>query len=159
MFRKLAVIIFILLIIPNLIYSKAENNSSLDSIKQEFLKLRQWEKELQEKETRLKKLELDIIEKEEKLKEIKNEISEIYNKVKEMREENIKDLSTIYSKMKPEQAAEVINKMDVNLAVKIFLKMKPNKTAKILNIINKDKAVKITEKLALYGIKINIGGR
>ena len=158
--KKLALIILVLcLILPATGYSKSDNDKTLTSVKKEHEKLQQWEKELKEKELRLKKIELDIVSKEEKLKNIKSEITNIYNEIKKMKEENVKDLAIIYSKMKPAQAAEIINKMDDALAVKIFLKMQPNKTAKILNIVNKDKAVKITEKLALFGIKINIGGR
>jgi flagellar motility protein MotE (MotC chaperone) len=83
--------------------------------------------------------------------------SKILSEIKSIRDANVESLATVYSKMKPADSAQIINAMDNELAVKIFLKMKPNKVAKILNIVNRNKAVKITEKLALYGLKLNVG--
>ena len=143
----------------SLALSKQTEDQQIKSIKEEQQKLLQWQKELQQKEERLKKIELDIIEKEAKIDEMKKEILSIYKNIKAIQNANVAELATIYSKMKPNEASQVISQMDVDLAVKIFLKMKPNKIAKILNLLNREKAVKITEKLALFGVKINPGGQ
>ncbi len=140
-------------------FTKQAKEFQLQSIKEEQQKLLQWQKELKQKEERLKKIELDIIEKEAKMDKIREEISSIYKNIKAIQNANVTELATIYSKMKPNEASQVISQMDVDLAVKIFLKMKPNKIAKILNLLNREKAVKITEKLALFGVKINPGGQ
>ncbi|GEM_PF-4663187 len=164
MSRLSIAIINLLLIIPCLIFADVKDNNSypssqsLDSIKLEAQRLKEWENLLKERENRLKKIEIQIVEREEKLKEIRDNISNTYNEIIKMREANVADLAVIYSKMKYDEAAKVIEKMDVDLATKIFLKMQPNKIAKILNIIDKGKAVEITSKLALEGIKINLEG-
>ncbi len=131
----------------------------LFNLKKEYLRLKAWETMLQDQEKRLKRLELEILTQQKEIEKIQEKITEIVNEINQIREANVSQLAIVYSKMKPENSSQIINNMPVDLAVKIFLKMKPNKVAKILNFVNREKAIKITEKLALYGIKINLRGQ
>ena len=135
------------------------NKNSLKSVRLEYKKLQQWEETLKQKEDIIKEMELSLIKEQSKLKEIMNKTSKILTEIKKIRDANVKSLATVYSKMKPEDSSQIVNAMDVDLAVKIFLKMQPNKIAKILNLVNREKAVKITGKLALYGVKLNVGAQ
>ena len=159
--KKLNFILVILFLIPGLLLAKNERPKEqvLLNLKKEYDKLKIWEKQLKEQEKRLKRIELQILSNQEAIMNMQKQISKILQEIKEIREANVSQLAIVYSKMKPENAADVINNMPTDLAVKIFLKMKPNKIAKILNIVNRQKAISITEKLALYGIKINLRGQ
>ncbi len=129
------------------------------NLKKEYEKLKQWQIMLNDQEKRLKRLELEILTQEEQIEKIEKEISELAKEIKEIREANVANLAQVYSKMKPQYSSQIVNNMPVDLAVKIFLKMQPNKVAKILSYVNREKAIKITEKLAIYGMKINLRGQ
>ena len=162
--KKMILILVIILSIPSFIIAKEDLNQKraeekvLLKLKKEYEHLKLWEKRLIEQEKRLKKIELEIVANKEEIKKIQDNISSLLSEIKQIRDANISQLALVYSKMSPENAAEVVNNMPTNLAVKIFLKMKPTKVAKILNIVNRDKAISITEKLALYGINIKLRG-
>lgn len=66
-------------------------------------------------------------------------------------EENrkIKQLVKVYSNMKPKQAGEIINKMDIVIAEKIFLSMKGEAAGQILSYVDSVKAAQISERLAV----------
>ncbi len=165
MLKKIFLIILSFLI-PFILYGESKDTKTkkaeqqvLLNLKKEYAKLKQMENRLNDREKRLKELELRIITEQQEIIKIQKRISSILEEIKKIREENVSQLAIVYSKMKPENAAEVINNMPTSLAVKIFLKMQPNKIAKILNYADQEKAIKITEKLALYGININLKGR
>ena len=158
--KTIPVILLFILTFPIHVFSaNVSEKGSLKSVQQEYKKLQQWEETIKQKENILKEMELSLIKEQEKLKNIMEKTTKILNEIKQIRDANIGSLATVYSKMKPGDSSQIVNAMDVDLAVKIFLKMQPNKIAKILNLVNREKAVKITEKLALYGVKLNIGAK
>ena len=154
-----ASIIILVIIVVNLHASKKLTNKDkmLQSIKLEYQRLKEWENSLKLKEEILKQMELELIKEQHKIEILKQKVTELFNKIKEIQNANVSSLAAIYSKMKPADSAKIINDMEEDLAVKIFLKMKPNKIAKVLKFISSSKAAKISEKLAIHGIKLNIG--
>ena len=159
-FLLLCIILFpsILLSAQKDLKTERAKEQVLLNLKKEYNRLKLWQKRLDEQEKRLKRLELQILANQQEILKTQEKINKILEEIKKIREANVTQLATVYSKMKPQDAAEVVNNMPTELAVKIFLKMKPSKIAKILNIVNREKAISITEKLALYGIKINLRG-
>ena len=53
-------------------------------------------------------------------------------------------LVKVYSSMKPQSAAGIIEKLDSELAVKLLRKMKGDVVGKILSFVEKEKAAKIS---------------
>jgi len=114
-----------------------------------------------EKEKEIAKRYSELKEKEEKIKiadeEIKNRIIELKNlrseiegmlKIKEQKdEEKIQHLVKIYSSMKGEAAAQIMDKLPDEVITEMFSRMKGDQVAKILGLISKDKAVRITSSL------------
>lgn len=106
----------------------------------------------EEKRLAVKKAELVAIEKElnnkiEKLTQLRNEIrSEIAGK-KAIETKKLKHLIKIYSAMKPQSAAVLIEKLDKNLAVELLAKMKGEAVGKILSYVDTGKAAAISEGL------------
>lgn len=56
----------------------------------------------------------------------------------------------LYSSMKPQQAAQVFETIDEDLAIEIISKMKKKNAAEILNLVKPEKAKLFSEKYAGY---------
>ena len=50
--------------------------------------------------------------------------------------------------MNPKKAAEIFDKMDMDVIHQVFSNMKGDQVGKILSFVNRDRAAKITERLA-----------
>lgn len=106
----------------------------------------------EEKRIAVKKAELVAIQKElsnklEKLTQLRNEIrSEIAGK-NAVEAKKLKHLIKVYSAMKPQSAAVLIEKLDQNLAVELLSKMKGEAVGKILSYVDTGKAAAISEGL------------
>ena len=106
----------------------------------------------EEKRIAVKKAELVAIQKElnnklEKLTQLRNEIrSEIAGK-KAAEAKQLKHLIKVYSAMKPQSAAVLIEKLDKNLAIELLANMKGDAVGKILSYVDTGKAAAISEGL------------
>jgi flagellar motor switch protein FliG len=74
---------------------------------------------------------------------------DLANKIRSLRLTYIDTLVTVYSRMKPEEAANLINAIDQNLAVQIISRMKSGVAEKVLNQLDAEVAQVINEKLKL----------
>ena len=106
----------------------------------------------EEKRIAVKKAELVAIQEElnnkiEKLTKLRNEIrSEVAGK-NAVEAKKLKHLIKVYSAMKPQSAAVLIEKLDQNLAVELLSKMKGEAVGKILSYVDTGKAAAISEGL------------
>ncbi|MCW8800161.1 MAG: hypothetical protein OQK71_04470 [Desulfobacter sp.] len=57
-------------------------------------------------------------------------------------------LVKMYASMKPKDAAEIVNKMELSVAYEIFLRMREVSASQILAFVENEKAAKISERLA-----------
>ncbi len=105
------------------------------------------EKRLAQKKAELVAIKKELNNKIEKLTQLRNEIrSEIAGK-KAVETKKLKHLIKIYSAMKPQSAAVLIEKLDKNLAVELLSKMKGDAVGKILSYVDTGKAAAISEGL------------
>ncbi|GHV57962.1 hypothetical protein FACS189460_5290 [Deltaproteobacteria bacterium] len=65
-----------------------------------------------------------------------------------LRDARLQHLVTAYSGMKPEQAGNLINSMDDDVAVSILSAMPGGKAGKILAMVNPDKAARLTKAIS-----------
>ncbi len=63
-------------------------------------------------------------------------------------EAKIGRLVKMYAGMKPKAAAEIVNKMKLEVAQEIFLRMREASASQILSFVDSEKAAKISERLA-----------
>ncbi len=63
-------------------------------------------------------------------------------------EEKILRLVKMYSGMKPKNAAQIVDKMDLEVAQEIFMRMREASASEILAFVDSEKAAKISERLA-----------
>lgn len=130
--------------------SAGTESEHLSRLRDRKVELDQREEEIKraEQELELQKQELEgrMVE----LEKTRTQISEVLRERAEADDKKVDDLVSVYSTMKPVQAAKVFETMDEALAVKILGRMKKKPAAEILNLIKPEKAKMIAEKYAGY---------
>jgi len=120
--------------------------------------------EKQQKNLAQEKKELEIFEEQidEKLesldalkKQIKDDLALLTKKKTQKEQEKeaayeakIGRLVKMYAGMKPKNAAQIVDKMNLEVAQEIFLRMRETSAAQILSFVDSEKAAKISERLA-----------
>ncbi|HVN70454.1 MAG TPA: hypothetical protein VMU10_00410 [Desulfomonilia bacterium] len=112
--------------------------------------IRQKEERLKARETELKELETQVQEKIKKLEAIQAVVKTELDSYKVMSGDRIKQLVKIYSSMKPNAAANLMNNIEVDVAVQVFLGMKGDIAGSILSYMEPVKAAGITQRLVYY---------
>ncbi|RPH49096.1 MAG: hypothetical protein EHM85_15080 [Desulfobacteraceae bacterium] len=110
--------------------------------------LLQKQAELKAQEEDLKAIRAEIDSKIEKLTQLRAEIKNDLARKETIDGQKIKHLIKVYSAMKPQNAAEVIGKLDKNFAVELLSQMKGENVGAILSFLDKEKAARIVEGLA-----------
>ena len=105
------------------------------------------EKRISEKKSELLAIQDDINKKIAELTKLRDEIKTEKVKKKAAEEQQFKHLIKIYSAMKPQNAADLIDKLDIRLAIELLSKMKGDDVGKILSFVKIEKAAKISEGL------------
>jgi len=105
------------------------------------------EKRLAKKEAELKAIEGDINSKIEKLTRLRDEIRAEITRKTTMEDQKFKHLIKVFSAMKPQNAADLIEKLDKNLAIELLSKMKGDDVGQILSYVDIEKAAVISEGL------------
>ncbi len=135
--------------------SKDENKDKKEEIDPQFLI--KWQSELKKEEARIKKKERELLaiqneinNKIARITQLRNEIEQEKRKKEEAQGQKFKHLIKVYSTMKPQSAAGLIEKLseeDLDLAVKILSRMKGDNVGKILSYVKIEKAAKISKGL------------
>lgn len=122
-----------------------------------FNSLEDRKKQLDGKEAELKKLEEELhnqkVELEKRLVQLEQLRTQIGNQLQERVTTDagqVDKLVAFYSAMKPATAANIIEKLNEDLAVEVLKKMKKKEAAEIMNMIQSDKAQRLSEKFAGY---------
>jgi flagellar motility protein MotE (MotC chaperone) len=128
----------------------SEDISYLKDLRARSRKLDLREAELNELEAELQKQQVEIEQRIGQLTEVRRDIASTLEAKVESDEQKLDKLVAVYSSMEPEQAAEVLKKMDEDLAVKVIGQMKKKVAAEILNVLDADTAKALTEKFVGY---------
>ncbi len=131
----------------NQIYSDSEIDV-LQSLSSRRSKIEEQEKELAVKIAMLNAAEMQIDKKIQKLKNLESSIKQLVITYDEQEESKMKSLVTIYSSMKPKDAARIFNDLDMDILIKLFSQMKETKAAVILSAMDVGKANALTLELA-----------
>jgi len=127
--------------------AKTEETIDLKFIIQQKAEFEKEEKRIAKKKVELLAIQDDINKKIATLTKIRNEIRTEKAKKKAAEEQQFKHLIKVYSAMKPQNAAELVEKLDIKLAIKLLSKMKGDDVGKILSFVKIEKAAKISEGL------------
>jgi len=122
-----------------------------------FAKLNDRKRELDAREEELNRLESELAaqktELEKRLGELdktRRDISSVLDEKVKTDDKKVDSLVSVYSVMKPQQAAKVFESMDEDLAIEILGRMKKKPAAEILNLVKFEKAQILSEKYAGY---------
>ncbi|MFW5837987.1 MAG: MotE family protein, partial [Desulfovibrionaceae bacterium] len=109
--------------------------------------LKDRKEELDRRERSLEALEKELDQKLEKLTELQADIQKMLKQANTVKDKKIKHLVEVYANMKAKQAADVIETMDQDLAVKILSGMRGRQAGEILTYVSAKKAAKLSEEL------------
>ena len=120
----------------------------IETIENKNRELKKREEELRLKEVRLEALEAKVRKDLEKIEKSISESKEQMGAQDEKTKENVDALIKVYSSMKPEEAANLIEAIDEDLALKIVSGMKSKIAGQVLSKVDVKVAKRISEKLA-----------
>ncbi len=109
--------------------------------------LRAEQQELAIKKTELLAIQDEINKKIARLTELRNEIKSMMAQKEATEQERIRHLIKAYSAMKPQQAASLVEKLDLDFAIELLSGMKGETVGAILPFVNVEKAAQISEAL------------
>ena len=131
---------------------KNEAKVTKETIDLEFLiqkkaQIEKEEKRIKEKKAEVLAIQDDINKKIAELTKLRDEIKSEKTRKKIAEEQQFKHLVKIYSAMKPQNAADLIEKLDIKLAIELLSRMKGEDVGKILSFVKIEKAAKLSEGL------------
>ena len=120
----------------------------IETIENKNRELKKREEELSIKEVRLEALEAKVRKDLEKIEKSISESKEQMGLQDKKTKENVAALIKVYSSMKPEEAANLVEAIDEDLALKIVSGMKSKIAGQVLSKLDVQVAKRISEKLA-----------
>ena len=119
-----------------------------------FEVLQQRERDLDARERRIDKeaeqllfLRASLEEKIAELKALQSEVEELLTRAESQKKREVKNLIGVYQSMKPQQAAEILQKMDEPMALQILGGMPPETISKVLGSMEQEKAALLSKRL------------
>ena len=126
-----------------------------ETIEKKNRELKRREEELRIKELRIKAIEAKVSKDLEKIEKGISESKQQIGIQDEKTKENVEALVKVYSSMKPEEAANLIEAIDDDLALRIVAGMKSKIAGKVLSKLDVKVAKRISETLAGKKLKSN----
>ncbi len=106
------------------------------------------EQQISQHEALLKAAGVEVDRKIAELNKIRGELEDLLNKQKTAEDERINSLVKIYENMKPKDAANIFNTLDMDVLLPVIGKISERKASPILAAMSPDKAREVTIKLA-----------
>ncbi|MGL4722186.1 MAG: MotE family protein [Desulfovibrionaceae bacterium] len=135
--------------LPTVAENKTETNSRQERESENAMqkKIMVREKELDKKEKELQNLEANINKKLQELQNIQKQLDNTLKDIETAKNKNLLHLIDVYSNMKSQQAAVVLENLDEKIAIQILSGMKGRKAGEILSFVETNKAAKLSEQL------------
>jgi flagellar motility protein MotE (MotC chaperone) len=106
------------------------------------------ERALDQREALIKAAEKRLEEKVADLDAVKLELQQMLARSNEQEDARLRSLVRIYESMKPKDAAQIFDKLEINVLLGVVERMKENKVAPILASMQPDRARQVTDMLA-----------
>ena len=103
------------------------------------------EEELNRKEKRLKMIKMSILKSLKEYKKIRDELKTLLES--QNSKGGIKYIAKIYETIPADEAAQRIERLSEQMAVKLLLQMKRKQAARVIAAMNPEKAARLTEKM------------
>lgn len=128
-------------------FSKTEVDL-LENLSKRRDELDQREKDLEIKARVLDATEKRISDKMTEMKTLQSEVSKVLAQYNEKQDAQIKSLVKIYESMKPDEAAAIMNELEMPILLEVIGKMSERKVALVLANMNPKRARDVTQELA-----------
>jgi flagellar motility protein MotE (MotC chaperone) len=125
-----------------------EEEIDLDFLRKRKAELEKREEGLEREKTALLAIQEDINKKIAILTGLRNEIRAEMAREKTYKGQRLKHIIKAYSAMKPQKAASLIEKLDMDFAIELLSNMKGDIVGNILSFLDPQRAAKISEELA-----------
>lgn len=106
------------------------------------------EKSLQQREITISAAEKRLSDKAAALEGMKAELLQLVNRRNQVDDERLRRLVKIYEAMKPREAAQILQKLDTDVAIGVLSLMKENKIAPIMGFMDPNRAQTLSVLLA-----------
>lgn len=130
----------------------AAMNEKMTALTQKEQELKAREEALQKKEQELAPLQTEVNARIEQLNELQVKLTamakDIAEKEQGVKDEKINHLVTLYSSMDAAKAANIMDKLDMDIVVRILANMKGKNAGQIMAAMNADKGARISESLS-----------
>ena len=120
----------------------------LQALSQRRDKLEERERTLDQREALLKAAEKRLEEKVADLDAVKLELQQMQSRNNQEEDARLRSLVRIYESMKPKEAAQIFDKLEINVLLGVVERMKEQKVAPILASMQPDRARQVTDMLA-----------
>lgn len=128
--------------------NKTEKNI-LENLSSRRKELEEWSASIAMKENILNATENKINRKMEELRELKFQVAKLLDQYEQKEQKKIKRMVKIYENMKSKNAAEIFERMNMEILMEVISNMKESKAAPILAKLRPERAKEITERLIL----------
>lgn len=102
---------------------------------------------LEQQKAELLAIQADINQKIEILRKLRSEIRAEAAKQEAIEQGKLKHLIKVYSTMKPQKAATLVEKLDLSFAIQLLSQMKGDAVGNILSFVETEKAARISQEL------------
>jgi flagellar motility protein MotE (MotC chaperone) len=109
--------------------------------------LQEKESLLREKEQRLIILQKELQRREKEIEMLRQRAEKVLAEFQALKDEDLSRLVAVFSAMKPDAAAPLMEKLDLPYAVEVILRMQPRKAAKLLSAVNAERAAAISRSI------------
>ena len=106
------------------------------------------EQQLEEREALLNAAEQKLLEKQTELNSTKDEIKVLLKKQNKQEKAKVNQLVAIYENMKPKDAANIFNELEMPILLQVINNMKERKVAPVIASMSAEKARILTKELA-----------
>jgi len=124
------------------------NVKMLENIKKRKEELDAREASLNDKDKRLNMLQMAIDQKLQKMTSVQKKIEQLLTAREDLIDRSLKHLVKVYSSMKPNEAASLMEKLDKDISIQILSRMKGKNAAKILEKMDTGIAINLSDKIA-----------
>jgi len=126
-------------------FTSVEERRILTAIKERDERLSAREEQLQGRELELKTLEAEVDKKIAAMQRLRTELNELLDRRDAEENARIEELSLIYERMNPQQAAVLISELETQLAVNLLLGIKKKTAGQIMERLNAETAIKLSK--------------
>lgn len=118
-----------------------------EDLPDEWKALKKKEEELAIKERTLREMEASIRAEAKKVEKMHAEMRQMLDEAKNIKDKRVKQLVDMISNTKAKKAAEILQTMETELAVKVLSGMRGRQAGEILSFVEAKKAAELSEKL------------